>query len=282
MQQFRLFLACALLSAAAPAHHANAQWISYPPSGTPRTLDGKPNLTAPAPRALDGHPDLSGTWLHDPTPIAELKRYFGERIEVGNALGMEVETVHKYAINILLDFKPEDSPIRPQALAILRRRKPTDFPPTHCLPSGIPFVALVTEPIKFVQSPQLTVILHEGDAPRQIYTDGRALPKEFDTPAWFGYSVGQWDRDTFVIETAGFNDKSWLDGMGHPHSDALRVTERYHRRDFGHMDVEMTFDDPKMYTKPFTIRVTYHLLADSDIFESLCNENEKDLRHMGK
>lgn len=269
-----------LLLLAAISVSANAQWLNYSTPGVPRMPDGKPNLTAPAPRALDGHPDLSGTWMHEHIPLAEMKRLFGAAIDRGDIPGMEVDTVHKYGINILLDFKPEDSPIRPEALAILRQRRPSDFPPTHCLPSGIPFVSLVSEPVKFVQSPRLTVILHEGDAPRQIYTDGRQLPKEFEQPAWFGYSVGTWDHDTFVIETAGFNDKTWLDGMGHPHSDALRITERYHRTDFGHLDVEMTFDDPKMYTRPFTIHVPFHLLADSDIFESFCNENEKDLTHM--
>jgi hypothetical protein len=142
---------------------------------------------------------------------------------------------------------------------------------------------MLSEPVKFVQSPKLIAILYEADDKhRQIYTDGRVLPKEFDQPAWMGYSVGRWDRDTLAVETAGFNDKTWLDIMGHPHSDALRVTERYRRRDFGHMDVEMTFDDPKMYTKPFTIKVTYELWADSDIFEFFCNENEKDRVHLGK
>ncbi|HEX5228101.1 MAG TPA: hypothetical protein VFW44_10340 [Bryobacteraceae bacterium] len=259
---------------------APAQWINYRTPGTPRTPDGKPNLSAPVPHAADGHIDLSGVWMHEHIPLAEMERYFGAGLSQGNVPGMEVDTVHKYAINILLDFKPNESPIRPEALAIMRDRKITDFPPTHCLPTGIPFGALVSEPVKLVQSPRLLVVLYEADVPRQVYTDGRELPKEFDKPAWFGYSAGKWDRDTLVVETAGFNDKTWLDGMGHPHSDALHVTERYHRSDFGHMDVEMTFDDPKMYTKPFTIRVPFYLLADADIYESICNENEKDLDHM--
>ncbi|MGP0075934.1 MAG: hypothetical protein ACLPWF_28790 [Bryobacteraceae bacterium] len=271
----RLLLCTALLCTS-----AHAQWLNYATPGTPRTPDGKPNLTAPAPRTAEGKPDLSGVWMHEQTPLAEQKRLFGDRVALGNVPGMEVDTVSKYAINIFVDFKPDEAPIRPEAMEILLQRKQTDFPPTHCLPTGIPFGALVSEPIKLVQSPRLTVILYEGDAPRQIYTDGRELPKEFEQPAWLGYSVGKWDRDTFVVETAGFNDKTWLDGMGHPHSDALRILERYHRRDFGHLDVQWTFDDPKMYTKPFTIKVAYLLLADSDIFESFCNENEKDLAHM--
>lgn len=273
----RLLFCAVLLSSA-----AHAQWLNYKTPGVPRTSDGKPNLTAPVPRTAEGHPDLSGVWMHEHISLAEMERLFGAGLAQGNVPGMEVDTVHKYAINILLDFKPEESPIRPEALKILRQRTMTDFPPTHCLPTGIPFGALVSEPIKLVQSPRLLVLLYEGDVPRQIYTDGRELPKEFDQPAWVGYSVGKWQQDTMVVETAGFNDKTWLDGMGHPHSDALRVTERYHRRDFGHMDVEMTFDDPKMYTSPFTIRVPFHLMADSDIYESICNENEKDLDHMRK
>ena len=137
--------------------------------------------------------------------------------------------------------------------------------------------------MKITQSPRLVAILYElDDKDRQIHTDGRGLPREFDQPAWNGYSVGKWDRDTLVVETAGFNDKSWLDLIGHPHTEALRIVERYHRRDFGHMDSEVTFDDTRMYTKPFTIKVTYELWADSDIFEYYCNENEKDRAHMRK
>jgi hypothetical protein len=120
-----------------------------------------------------------------------------------------------------------------------------------------------------------------GNLHRQVFTDGRTLPKEFDFPAFLGYSVGHWESDAFVVETAGFNDKTVLDGAGHLHSEELRVTERFHRRDFGHMDWEMTFDDAKMYTKPFTIKVPYDLLADADIFEMFC-ENEKDRAHLQK
>ena len=148
---------------------------------------------------------------------------------------------------------------------------------------GIPLADLLSEPIKIVQSPRLTVILYEVDnVRRQIFTDGRKLPKEFDYPAFHGYSVGHWERDVLVVETAGFNDRTPLDSMGHPHSEALRITERFRRRDFGHLDVEMTFDDPLMYTKPFTIKVPHDLLADSDIFESYCDENEKDRAHLQK
>jgi hypothetical protein len=116
---------------------------------------------------------------------------------------------------------------------------------------------------------------------RQIYTDGRDLPKEVSQPAWLGF-VGHWDGETLVVESTGFNDKTWLDAIGHPHSEALRIVERYRRRDFGHLDVEMNFDDARMYAKPFTIKFTEELLADSDIFENFCAENEEDRVHFGK
>jgi hypothetical protein len=272
----RLFLFFAFVSSA-----AHAQWLNYPTPGTPRTSDGKPNLTAPAPRAANGKPDLSGVWMHEHTPLAELKRLFGADVGATNVPGMEVETVSKYAINILVDFKAEDSPMRPEAAEIFRRRATGLEDRGTCLPVGVPLGSLLSEPFKIVQSPRLMAVLYE-DTHRQIYTDGRVLPKEFEQPSWLGYSTGKWDRDTLLVETAGFNNKTWLDVIGHPRSEALRITERYHRRDFGHLDAEMTFDDPKMYTKPFTIKVTYELQANSDIFEYFCDENEKDSVHTGK
>lgn len=258
---------------------SNAQWLNFPTPGIPRTRDGKPNLTAPAPR-MNGKPDLSGVWHVQPTPIAEMKRIYGPGVGDLNVPGMEADTISRYGINILGDFKPNESPMRPAALKIFRERAGSDLPSSTCLPLGIPLDALLSEPIKIIQSPRLLAILYEAeDKYRQVYMDGRALPKEFDQPAWLGYSVGKWERDTLVIETAGFNDKSPLDIMGHPHSGAMRVTERYRRRDFGHMDVEMTFDDPELYTKPFTVKTVFELWADSDIFEYICTENEKDRIH---
>jgi hypothetical protein len=277
----RLLVLLALLSTG-----AYAQWLNFPTPGTPRTRDGKPNLTAPAPRALDGKPDLSGVWMHELTSVAEMRRLYGasidDRVKV-DVPGMEIGTQHKYAFNILVDFKPNEVPMRPAALDRLKSaaaRNPADVCMGH---PGIPLADLLSEPIKIVQSPRLTMVLYEVDNfHRQIYTDGRTLPKEFDYPSLHGYSVGHWERDVFVVETAGFNDRTPLDAMGHPHSEALRITERYRRRDFGHLDVEMTFDDPQMYTKPFTIKVPHDLLADSDIFESFCDENEKDRAHLQK
>jgi hypothetical protein len=279
----RLFVLLALFPVA-----AHAQWLNFRTPGIPRTPDGKPDLSAPVPRAADGKPDLSGVWMHEITTVEEVKRLFGHRFDTAiqtGALGMEIGTQHKYEFDILLDFKPEESPMRPK-----ERNCCAATPPAATTgPTSAWVFPVSPAPISFRnrsrswQAPRMTMILYEaGNSHRQIYTDGRTLPKEFDLPAYLGYSVGLWQGETLVVETAGFNDKTVLDAMGHPHSDALRVIERYRRRDFGHLDVETTIDDPKMYTRPFTIKVPHDLLADSDIFENYCNDNEKDRVHLRK
>jgi hypothetical protein len=275
MPYWRLFILLALFSTG-----ARAQWLNFPAPGTPRTRDGKPNLAAPAPHAANGKPDLSGVWHVEPTPLAEMKRLFGDGVDTIDVPGMETDTISKYGVNILQDFKPQEAPLRPAALEVMHQRAGNDLTSSRCLPLGLPLNSMLSEPVKILQSPRLMAILYEAeDKYRQIYTDGRTLPREFDQPAWNGYSVGKWESDTLVVETTGFNDKSSLDLIGHPHSEDLRVVERYRRRDLGHLDVEMTFDDPKMYTKPFSIKVTYDLWPDSDLFEFVCNDNEKDRAH---
>src|SRR5215467_13644301 len=265
-----------------------AQWVNYKTPGVPRTADGKPKLDAPAPRGLDGHPDLTGTWMHEPTSVEEVRRIIGSaRTDEGlktNSPGMELGTQHKYLFNILADFKPEDSPLRPESAKRLQELAAALPSEALCsvssLPVGFPMLGLLSEPIKIVQAPRITMIVYEvGGHNRQIHSDGRKLPAEFNLPAYFGYSVGHWEGDTFIVETAGFNGKTILDASGHPESDQMRVIERFHRRDFAHLDVEMTFNDPKNYTRPFTIRVPHNLLADEDIFE-MFPENEKDCSHI--
>jgi hypothetical protein len=259
-----------------------AQWLNYRAKGTPRTPDGKVNLTARAPRAPDGKPDLSGIWRAEPTPVEELKRLIGD-VDTLSVPGDDARTFSKYLFNVLGDFQPGEEPMRPEAAEIFKQRAPDagkDFPTGHCLPAGVPTGLLIPIPFKIIQTPGLTVILFEGDNTiRQIYTDGRTHPTE-PHPLWLGYSIGRWQGDTLVVDTVGFNDKSWLDPAGHPHSDALHVVERFRRRDFGHIDVEATMDDPKMYTKPFTIKFALLLQPDTDILESFCAENEKDRAHL--
>jgi hypothetical protein len=261
----------------------SAQWLNYPTPGLPRTKDGKPNLTAPMPPTRDGRPDLSGVWHVQPNSRAEMKRLFGDNADAVEVPGMEIDTVSKYGINVLIDFKAGEEPIRKDVAADINRRNQSSSgldTLSRCLPASVPLATLLSEVTKIVQTPGLTLVMHELDnATRQIYTDGRPLPVD-SNPSWLGYSIGRWDRDTLVVETVGFNGKASLDIMGHPRSEAMRITERYRRRDVGHLDVEITFDDPVVYTKPFTIKVTHLLQADTDILEYFCNENEKDQIHL--
>jgi hypothetical protein len=259
--------------------YAHAQWLNYPDSRTPRTKDGKPNLTAPAPR-LNGKPDVSGLWQAERTPAHEFDSVLGNGF---TALQVDTHDITKHVLNVFWGMKPEDEPLRPEAAAILKHRmqSPLEYPHTQCLPGSIP-LALLVFTFKIIQTPQEIVMLSEtADPPRQIHTDGRPLPKDPD-PTWMGYSVGRWEGDTLVVETIGINDRAWLDGFGHPRSESMHITERYRRRDFGHMDLEITFNDPKYYTRPFTIKTGLRLIPDSDLLEYVCNENEKDRPHLGK
>ena len=258
----------------------SAQWLQHRDPTTPRTKGGAPNVSAPTPRAPNGTPDLSGVWAAEPSE--ELKRRLGT--DDTNPLGADLQFISKYALNILADFKAEDEPIRPEAAAILRQRMETsgkDSPTSHCLPGGVPFSSLIA-PFKIIQTPRVVVmLLEDNNPPRQIHTDRRKHPAD-PWPSWMGYSVGRWEGDTLIVDTIGFNDRSWLDASGHPHGESLHIEERFWRRDFGHMDLALTIDDPKMYTKAFTVKTGYRLLPDTDVLESVCAENEKDRIHLDR
>jgi hypothetical protein len=255
-----------------------AQWTNHSDRGTPRLKDGKPNLSAPAPRMPDGKPELTGIWQADSSPIPELLSLLP-----GGSNGLGEDIPSKYFLDILADFKPGEAPLLPATAALYRQRlgQIGQFSPaTRCLPTGVPLVNAAPAPYKIVQTPGVVVMLYEADTSfRQIHLDGRKHPED-PQPAWLGYSTGRWENDSLVVDTKGFNDKSWLDAMGHPHSDAMRVVERFHRRDFGHIDVQITVDDPRTYTKPFTIKLTQHLLPDTDLIEYFCMENERDVSHL--
>jgi hypothetical protein len=259
---------------------AQAQWLNYPTPGTPRTKDGNPDLLAKAPRT-NGRPDLSGVWQVEPPAKGEIERMLGADVEGYLVPGDDIRTFSRYFFNILADFKPEESPLRPEAAEITRnRQKDRHTPDERCLPVGVPRAELIGFPFKIVQTPGLIVMLFEADnSRRQIFTDGRQLPAD-PNPAWMGYSIGHWEGDTLVVDSAGFTDNVWIDGLGHPVSESTRVQERFRRRDFGHMDLAVTITDPKMYTKPIAFTVSELLVPDSDILEYLCNENEKDRAHM--
>jgi len=266
---------------------AHAQWLNYSPPGVPRLKNGAPNLSAPAPHGPNGKPDLTGVWAHERTPTEEFKRIFGpayEKESQSALIGMELESVHKYGYNVLLDFKPAEIPLKPEAQAVIKRRAAERRVDNVCHGEyGWPVAGLLAEPMKIVQAPKETMILYEVDnLHRQVFTDGRDFPPTFEFPAYLGYSIGRWDGDTFVVESRGFNDRTPIDAMGHPRSESMHVTERYHRRDFGHLDSEVTFDDPEMYTQKFTVKIGYNLVPDGDIFEMFCTQNEKDRVHMVK
>ena len=274
-----------LLALAATLTVANGQWLNFPDAGIPRTKDGKANLSAPAPHTA-GHPNLSGVWRTLPSSRAELASVLGPTFDALDSPGSEVAVLNQYYLNILAAYSdPKTSPMRPEAFQILRQRfagPPDGSPETLCLPTGIPVADLYVTPFKIVQTPPLIVILYEEKGlPRQVYLDGRGLPKD-PQPAWMGYSVGRWDGDVLVVESAGFNDRTWLDAFGHPHSEEMRVTERFLRRDFGHMETEITIDDPKMYTRLFSVKAQQILTPNNDLLESVCNENERDRVHMVK
>lgn len=275
---FRIFAVLSLVPLC-----ASAQWLNHPDPATPRTKDGKPNLYAPAPR-LRGKPDLSGIWQTESSARKELASLFppGVGLLPGGENGLGEDDPSKYFLNILADYKMGQEPLTPEAGAAFVKlmRAGGEKPKTLCLPAGVPLSDTLPSPFKIVQTPGLTMMLYESDTVyRQVYTDGRKPPED-PQPSWMGYSVGHWDGDTLVIEAAGFNGRSPLDAMGHFHSDAMKVTERLRRRDFGHMDLELTVEDPKTFTKPVTVKLSYRLLPDTDLIESFCSEAEGDLVHL--
>ncbi len=236
---------------------AHAQWLDFPSKGIPRTADGKPNLSAPTPRTRDGKPSLDGIWVADDS---------------------------RHLVNLATDMK--ETPFQPWAEKLFNERRANmgkDDPEARCMPQGVPKVNTLPYPFKIYTTPDAVVILYEiYYLHRQIFTDGRQFPKEFESPSWMGYSIGKWDGDDFVVETAGFNDQMWMDTFGHPHTDALHVTERFRRKDFGHMEVLVTVDDPKAYTKPWSATIKQHLLPDTELLEFVCEKNLDPQHLVGK
>jgi hypothetical protein len=238
------------------ATSVTAQWLNFPTPGIPRTADGKPNLAASAPRTADGKPDLSGLWMLNAGP--------------------------GHLANITAELKPTD--IQPWADELYKQRLGNlgnDDPWTvQCLPAGPRAILKGGDgPARIVQTPTMLAILYDDLTWRQIFLDGRALPKD-PNPSWMGYSTGHWEGDTLVVESTGFNERSWLDMGGHPHTESLRTTERFRRTRFGHMELQVTFDDPGAYKKPWTVAYNVNPAPDTEMIEFVCNENEKDRAHL--
>jgi len=260
--------AAGLLTAAVMSSvDAHAQWPNHPTPGIPRLPDGRPNLSAPAPRTADGKPDLSGVWAE---------------CEGG---GTRCPSSERHFFNLAKDLTPSDVQMTPWATAIQaqrEKREHVDDPFGYCLPPGVPRINFVIGGFKILSTPQVAAFLHETAAGlifRQVFTDGRPHPIVTE-PTWLGYSIGRWESDTFVVESTGFRDGGWLDTeKGHPHSDALRVTERFRRIDVGRMELVVTIDDPKAYVNPWTARAMLSLQPDTELIESFCNNHEKTMEH---
>jgi hypothetical protein len=267
-----------------------AQWPDYPTPGVPKLPNGQPDLTAPAPRTADGKPDLSGLW--------ELRGGGGGGGRGGGAAGAAggpppatppppppsgppVATFFNIGANI-----KEGLPFQPWALELMKKRMADnmkDNPDAHCLPIGLTQLHMHPQPRKIVQTPNLIVIMYESNGGlRQIFMDGRPLPNNDPQPWWYGYSVGKWDGDTLVVETSSFRDLGWLDVNGSPLTDKGKLIERFRRVNFGNMEIDVTVDDPKAYTKPFTVRVNHRIMVNTDLIEFICNENEKSSQHFDK
>jgi hypothetical protein len=252
MQSCRGRLLLVFLSAASLL----AQWPASKTPGVPRGADGKPELAARAPQAADSKPDLSGLW----------------------SIGTE-----DYWYDIGTDMKPAGLPLLPWAAAVYKQRSEDlgkDNPIARCMPAGIPTIDTIPLPFKLIQTPSFIAVLYEYNMQyRQIFTDARGLPKDAN-PNWMGYSTGHWDGDTLVVETAGLKDNTWLDIFGHPATDALHVTERFHRSNFGSMDLEITLTDLKAYSKPWHLVLHPHLMPDNELLEFVCIENNKGVEHL--
>jgi hypothetical protein len=246
----------------------SAQWFTHPTKAVPRTADGKPDLNAPAPRTPDGKPDFSGMWrAANRLPCDGVNRVCGDlpiSPQFGN-IGAGVE-----------GGLPYQQWVRDR----IRQKGPSDDPYTRCIAPGGPRMHLLPTMKKWVQTPDLLIILDEYNSTyRQIFLDGRALPED-RTPTWNGYATGHWDGDTLVIESTGYRDDQWLDAAGSAVTNEARVTERIRRTNYGTLVIDLSVDDAKAYTRPWTVSLKEDVVLDTELVEAVCSENEKDVPHL--
>jgi hypothetical protein len=268
-----MFRAIVVLATVLCARDVWAQWPAHFDRDAPRNADGTVNLDAPTPRTRDGKPDFTGVWVN---------AWFVN----GRVLPLPVSPPGEPPAatfgDVFANFK-EPLPLQAWAAQLKAARKEQNSkenPDAHCLPMGLIQFHMHPQPRKLVQTSDVLVTLYEGNAGiRQIFTDGRGLPPSDAQPWWYGYSVGGWDGDTLVVETSNFRDGGWLDINGSPLTDAAKMTERWRRLNYGTMQIDVTIDDPKAYTRPFSIRVTHRLMTDgrldADLIEFVCQENNK-------
>ena len=257
----------------------SAQWPPYPTAGVPKTPAGKPDLTAPAPRTADGKPDLSGIWIRGDGQLGPA----GGGTLAGPApsfsIGPPVTTFRDVGANV-----KEGLPLKPWAADLVKTRRAgnsKDNPDAHCLPMGLMQFHNHGQPRKMIQTPGLMLIVYEANyGLRYIFTDGRTVPDRDPQPWWYGYSIGRWEGDTLVVNTTGFRDDGWLDIIGNPLTDAAKLTERFRRPNYGTLEIDVTIDDPKAYTKPWTVRVNQRIMLDSELMEFICLENQKFVSYL--
>ncbi len=256
-------LALALCAAAVPAW---AQWPRRLGPDFPRTATGQPDPTAPVPRTADGRPNFSGVWRSITAPAGRRPNPAppGPALAVAREIGQNL---------------PDGLPLTPYGLGLLKQRlagESAENPEARCLPMGLVQLHTHGTPRKFVQTRDLMLILYEaGGEIRQIFTDGRPLPSGDPQPWWNGYSVGRWEGDDFVVTTTHFRDGGWLDLIGSPLTDAARITERFRRREYAVMEIDVTVEDSKAYTRPFTVRLYQELMLGDDLIEYVCLENQR-------
>ena len=270
----RVLLGSVLIAIVSVPAVSIGQWLRYPTADVPRNADGTPNLTAAAPRLPDGKPDFSGLWhvaMRNPCNAA-LNRFSGCTEIGGSPLARDL------GVNL-----PGGLPYQPWAAEIVKQRAADDSrddPHVRCLPDNPPRHWGLPHLNKIVHTPKLLVVLYEVNAMyRQIFTDGRPLPED-PTPGWNGYSTARWESDTLVVQTIGFRDNLWIDLHGSPMSDAAKMIERVRRPNYGTLEVEITVDDPKVYTRPWTVRMDQVIELDTDLIDEFCLENEKSYERM--
>ena len=272
--------------------HLAAQWMKYPTAGVPRKADGKVDMSAPAPRLADGKPDFSGIWttgepndrrahgLSSPkeAPGPEGSAKFHRPIPADPAQS----SASRQMANIGVDL-PGGLPYQPWLVPIVKERTDNlakDDPHIRCLPDNFLRAYGMPHLLKFVHTPDLLVMLNELNAGyRQVFTDARPLPED-PTPSWQGYSSGKWSGDTLVIDTIGVRDDTWIDWNGSVLTEAAKVREQIRRPDFGHLEIQVTVDDPKAYTKPWTVTLKQRIVVDTELIDEICVENEQSLKHM--
>jgi hypothetical protein len=272
VSQLELGRAAAVLAAVLAAAPAAAQWVGYPTAHVPRRPDGKVEMTAPAPRLANGKPDFSGIWISDRTEPGQ------ETISDTSSLPSG-----RHMANMGVDMEG-GLPYQPWQLPIVKKRTENlaiDDPHIRCLPDFFLRAYGLPHMLKWVHTPDLLVMLNEMNAGyRQVFTDARALP-DAPTPSWQGYSSAKWDGDTLVVDTIGMRDDTWVDWNGSVVTEAAKIHEEIRRLDFGHIEIKATVDDPKGYTKPWTVTLRQRIVVDAELIDEICLENEQFVKRMG-